>query len=111
MSRVQDAPQIAPYRKKVKKKTPKKADHKHEYEAIVLSYINPNRFFTKERGFFSGHDSCPGRRCTICGRLELGFPKGVFPEHKFWMTGQDLIIKYPGLPVVEVNDIFKLNND
>lgn len=72
--------EIPKYRKKAAKKTPKKADHKHEYEPVILSYIDRNAFFSRERGFVAARQWCAGQRCTICGRLEHGFPDGSHPQ-------------------------------
>ena len=99
-----------PYRKASKKSPPKKANHKHTYEPVVLSYFNDHMEFSRERGFVGGVDTCGGRRCTICGHLEVGFPKDFDADvyrGLFW-SKEDLKIIYPDLPVIPVNDIWKL---
>lgn len=104
-------PDVTPYRKKRVKKTPKKANHRHTYEPVILSYFNQNKNFSRETGFVGGMDTCPGSRCTICGRVEYGFPKDYEAEPYLWYYKDDLLVKYPGLPVVEVKDIFHPNRD
>lgn len=99
-----------PYRKASKKSPPKKANHKHTYEPVVLSYFNKTKNFSHEQGFTGGMDTCGGRRCTICGHLELGFPSDFepAPHRSFYWERNDLKITYPDLPVVPVPDIWKL---
>lgn len=51
---------VAKYRKKRKKKTPKKADHKHEYAPCV--FILPQKIFQSEKSI--------GMYCKICGKID-----------------------------------------
>lgn len=64
-----------PYRKRSKKTPPKKADHKHEYEPVILEYWNDHLNFDREKGWVGGYDMERGSRCRICGKLALGFPR------------------------------------
>ena len=72
---------VAPYRKKSKKSVPKKSNHKHIYEPVILEYWNP-QFKFDHRGFVGGVDKYPGSRCNVCGKLATGFPKGSVEEEK-----------------------------
>lgn len=113
--------EIPRHRKKAAKKTPKKADHKHEYEPVVLSYINRNAFFSGERGFVPARDWAAGRRCILCGRLEHGFPDGSHPQVSArvdipWANGttkRTIIrkVEFAGLPEIRVKDYFKLEEE
>lgn len=104
---VDEAPR---YRKKKTKKTPKKANHKHEWEPVILDYWNKNIQFLPEKGFVGGDDSCRGRRCIICGKLAFGFPEGFEekPTPSTWWSyrNKHLTMDYPNLPRVRVKDIW-----
>lgn len=110
-----DAPR---YKKASKKKPPKKADHKHDFsERVLLKCFNRNAVFTRERGFTGEDDWCAGSRCTICGRLKVGFPDGTAPRvcgiiEIPWgdTTRRRRIVKpeYADIPEVRVNNIFDL---
>lgn len=103
--------EVPKYRKKAVKKTPKKARHKHQYEPVVIKYLNIYKSFEKERGFIPGIDFCCGSKCSVCGRVEYGFPKAFEPNPRNWPRGDDVIVTYPGLPIVEVKDILHPNLD
>lgn len=113
--------EIPRYRKKAAKRTPKKADHKHDYEPVILSYLNPYGEFSRERGFVSHTDYCAGRRCKICGRLDYGFDNGrnVSVANRItipWIDGTErhrYVIKeeYRHLPVVKVKDYWHLDKE
>lgn len=112
--------EIPKYRKKAAKKTPKKADHKHEYERVILRYINSQLAFSPERGYISGEDFYPGRRCTICGRLERGFEDGIAPRvcMVINMRMNGVLIKrrliseqYRHLPVVRIRNFWTLEKE
>lgn len=101
-----------PYRKKKQKPRRPKSNHKHEYEPVILEYYNKHLSFNRERGFIGGPDCCGGRRCSICGRLELGFPEGT-PEYETWKTNHgirvekfNLYAKYPNIARVKIQDIW-----
>lgn len=113
-----DAPK---YRKKTKKNTPKKADHAHEYESVILSYINKYDTFSPERGFVTGRSYAAGRRCTICGQLTYGFAgegvvdvagryeyTDVFGRHH---SKRIILPKFSHLPVVEVKNYWNLKEE
>ena len=102
-----------PYRsRKSKRKPTKKANHKHEYEPVVLQYWNRYMRVTPEQGWYGGWEECGGKRCVHCGRLEIGFPDGFEPTETrryFWPMNQlgDICVKYPNLEIVRVKDIYK----
>lgn len=105
-----DAPK---YRKKSKKKTPKKANHKHEWEPVILEYYNKNRDFDRERGFVGGRDFCRGSRCVICQKLALGFPDGVdftpddWPKLRFYPL-KNLVAAHPEIEHIWVDDPYSI---
>lgn len=103
-----------PYRKKAKKRKPKKANHKHEFEPVILKYFNKQLTFSKTNGFIGGIDYNRGSRCKICGLLRHGFPDQdtrflCFPILNM-RFGRELLEEYPDLPIVEVNDYWHLND-
>ena len=110
--------EVPRHRKKAIKKVPKKSNHKHTFEPVILSYINPNGEFSPERGFISQRDYCAGRRCSICGKLDYGFPDGkpvrVASRIEIPWFGEKvkkhIVInpEYKHLPVVEIKDYWKL---
>lgn len=59
------------YKKKAKKKTPKKADHKHEFVTCVYGYNK--RVFSKERGFENVPDLSIRTYCPVCGKVGTSF--------------------------------------
>lgn len=61
--------EVARHRKKAKK-----ANHKHEFEPVILKYFNKQLTFSKTNGFVGGIDYNRGSRCKICGLLRHGFP-------------------------------------
>lgn len=106
--------EVMPYKKRSKKKPPKKANHAHEWESVILSYWNKYYKFNKETGFIGGIDECAGKQCKICGKLEIGFPKGSVEEQALF-TGTYLMSdtiytnkKFADVKRVKVNDMFKL---
>lgn len=102
-------PDPTPYKKKSEGIKVKKSNHKHEWEPVILTYFNKWKDFSHENGFIGGIDSCRGRRCTYCGKLKCGFPEGFEEEpFTFYSSNQDYRIKYPNLPSVPVEDIWKL---
>lgn len=113
--------EIPRYRKKAVKKVPKKADHKHEYESVILSYINPQSTFSPERGFIPGRDYAAGRRCRICGRLDYGFADSSNPRVETviripWQNGTErksklIAEQYRHLPVVRIKDYWTLEKE
>lgn len=113
-----DAPR---YKKPSKKSPPKKADHKHIYdEKVLLKYFNREATFTPEHGFVGETDWCAGSRCTICGRLKVGFPDGTVPRVVGFVTipwgdtfrrRRVLKPEYANLPEVCVNNIFDLKEE
>ena len=114
-----DGESNTPYKKKAKKVVPKKADHRHEYEPVIISFhdirhhINPS----SPTGFDEGESYCPGSRCKICGRLEHDFPKGSECRERchhsaFYLAiGNrcELMKEFPELDVVSVDDFWNLN--
>lgn len=113
--------EIPRHRKKAVKKTPKKADHKHEYEPVIFRYTLEH-FKLTDRGFISGRSYSPGRRCTICGRLEHGFDDRTLspivynvikmPRPNGEVTTIHLLKEeYRHLPVVNLKDYFKLEKE
>ena len=89
-----------PYRKKSKRKVPKKAKHQHQYESVLLKYKSDNPFI---HGDF---ECCGGSRCTICGKLVLGFPRQIKDSWFFFFRSENPIDKHPDLPIIPVKDIW-----
>lgn len=110
--------EVPKYRKKSAKKPPKKANHKHTYERVIFRYLNPQCFFYPEYGFVGDYSYSAGSRCTVCGRLEHGFPGdgGVCVSQTVRMPRFNepdrkrniLKPEYVSLPIVEVEDYWKL---
>ncbi len=78
-------------KRKSKRKAAKKADHKHTYEDVILTFSNGKYL------------PCKGRRCTICAKVEL---IGFFHckdenNHTVLMNYDDVIAAYPDMPIVE----------
>lgn len=113
--------EIPRHRKKAIKRTPKKADHKHDYESVVLSYLNPYGELSRERGFVTQRDYCAGRRCRLCGKLDYGFADGSNPSVAVritipWQDGTErkrILVKeeYRALPEVRIKDYWKLEKE
>jgi len=61
-----------PYRKKAVKKTPRKIDHKHDWEDVMV--YNPNGIHYLR---FTGRDLHYriAKRCVICGQILPGGPQ------------------------------------
>lgn len=116
-----DFSDVPRYRKKAKKNPPKKADHEHEYESVILKYTNKYREFNQERGFVAGTDYAAGRRCIHCGKLTYGFVgAGCVPVagkleftdvfgHKH--SRREILPKYRDIPVVAVKDYWNLKEE
>lgn len=70
------------YKKKSKKKPPKKADHKHEYQNIIIEYTYPNNYP------ISSLAGKPAKAiesyCPICGKMDSAkqdpIAKKLFPH-------------------------------
>jgi len=104
VDRISRTPEVPRYKKRRKKTTPKKADHKHKLEDVIIIYNNPYHKFSKAYGFVCGEEQLIGQRCMICGKIN------------FWgidMTNreEDLISKRPDLDVVKVEDIWHPNKE
>jgi hypothetical protein len=84
-------------KKKSKKPTPKKCDHKHKYEDVVCLY----------------HTDILGRpckdvylstRCSICGKLNGWKHPTIYDpkiHRKRMMTNEEILKEYKDLPLVE----------
>lgn len=72
-----------PYKKRSKKTVPKKADHKHDYEPVIIECWNPELKYERNKGFIGGTDLHPGSRCKVCGKLALNFPRGSLEYSSF----------------------------
>lgn len=59
--------ELTPHRKKSKRKTPTKADHKHNFEPCVFEYNGV--MLDKAHGFIPKPDVKIGEYCTICGKI------------------------------------------
>lgn len=108
-----DEYEVPKYKKKAKKKPSKKADHKHDWEPVLIRWTNKNAVYSRERGFTSGVEHRSGSRCKICGKLSAGFSKAFDLEplpwkDKSWIFRQDLRPMYPDLPIVEADDYYNL---
>jgi len=80
--------EIAPYRKKAKKKNSKKSDHKHRYEDCAFEI--PSKWYiphqTEEELFvLSRTELIKGQYCIICGKIGQVsmFDAPVVKEPKF----------------------------
>ncbi len=58
---------VPKYRKKSQKKTPKKSNHKHEWENCV--YETDSVGYSKEKGFYKTAELTIGKYCPICGKI------------------------------------------
>lgn len=69
---------VAKYRKKSQKKTPRKSKHKHDYQPCVLQYERAE--FDKVHGFTpTGIEERVGSYCPICGKIgEVDFIRWWF---------------------------------
>lgn len=78
-------------KRKSKRKAAKKADHKHIYEDVILTFSNGKYL------------PCKGRRCTICAKVEfIGFfhhrdEKG----YTTLMNYDEVVAAYPDMSIVE----------
>jgi len=107
----------APYKKKSKKRTPKKANHKHEFADCIFEYDglrldDAHGFQPQPREWF-------GKYCRICGKIGgLEYEKWVKQHHKLRIDGtgiaRDLTDKAASelnpetrtLPTFRVDDIY-----
>ena len=76
---------------KSKRKAAKKADHKHIYEDVILTFFNGKYL------------PCKGRRCTICAKVELigFFDKKTEDGYYQIMHYDEIIAAHPDMPIVE----------
>lgn len=96
-----------PYKKGSKRKPPKKADHKHEYESVLFEWWNPDKKLDSEKGFVGDWDYSLGRRCKICGRLQRGkVPSFYIPGSRAYQLIQDVRTVYSNLPIVRIKDLY-----
>lgn len=93
---------IPKYKKKSKKKTPTKLNHKHEWEDVILKFYNQYNSLSKEKGFEGGYKYCQGKRCKICGCLRAS-PINFTDYINSSFEGN------PDLPVYTVKNIFGNN--
>lgn len=78
-------------KRKSKRKAAKKADHKHTYEDVILTFSNGKYL------------PCKGRRCTICAKVEF---VGFFHHrdergYTTLMNYDEVVAAYPDMPIVE----------
>lgn len=104
------------HRKKASKKTPKKANHKHTWEDVIL-----RENITLPFGL--GCDSVSyhaGKRCTICGKLSFGFESGepvqVSENHRMQTPAgvfnmPEVLPEFRSLPMYEVKSIFNMKDE
>ena len=102
--------EVPPYRKKSKSKAPKKANHKHQYRPVILYYLNRHSWRSDPLRQVEAWGYARGKECTICGRLEMGFPNGYANKHSefgfFYPNIADPAIDYPDMPVIKIDDIW-----
>lgn len=113
--------EVPRHRKKSARKPPKKADHAHEYEPVILSYIEPCGALSPERGFVPLRTYHAGSRCIHCGRLIRTFPDGESPYvvrrcSAPWPNGEvkkwhELLQDFRHLEVVKVRDLITLKKE
>lgn len=101
--------EVMRHRKKSKKKPPKKANHKHEYEPVILEYENRHGKLSTEKGFEPAIDYSLGKRCKICGDWKLTHFWDSIPLDNgchLMVSGKDIITKNPDLPIVYVERLW-----
>lgn len=110
------------HKKKAQKHTPKKADHKHEYQPVILHGYNRVGILDKARGFVPRLEYIAGQRCIHCGKLDYGFPDSPtcipvsWDLEVPWVSGGTkkvniLLDEYRFLPLVEVNNLWDLKEE
>lgn len=83
----------------------KRADHKHQYERIIMKWIFGYQW---------------GRRCTVCGRIDDGFGNYSSARHqdflkpealkkpgisnRDYLSLKEIRTKYPGIDVYKLGD-------
>lgn len=89
----QDQPSMG---KKNKKEKPKKADHKHDYEQVLVLFDD----------FFS---ICLADRCTICGKIGnvhtgvcIKVEDGCYRQ----LTNDEILEEYKDLPLIKGLNLF-----
>lgn len=59
--------EVTPYKKKTRRKPPKKAKHKHDYQPCIFEYDGIR--LDKAHGFVPNPNTGFGSYCTICGKI------------------------------------------
>lgn len=84
------AQEQASTKKKIKKIKAKKADHKHDYEQILVKYEDFNSI-------------CIADRCRICGKIGnvktgtcIRIENGLYRQ----LTNEEILEQYPDLPLI-----------
>ena len=70
------------HRKKSQKRTPKKHNHKHDFQDCIFEWDNPQGKLT-EKGFILKHEMLGGTYCTICRKV------GSI-ESEWWSTSKKM---------------------
>lgn len=73
---------IPKYKKKKRKNTPRKANHKHVYENCVFQYDSIT--FDKGHGIISESKLSIGKYCPICGKIGTLFDADWMIETHRW---------------------------
>ena len=111
--------EIPKHRKRAEKKSPTKADHKHEFVNCV--YEIPKLRLDEAQGFVCDQvELSIGTYCPICGKIGTHFDhewkeKGARPLWNGWLVGErwsaqaeaEFDTRTRTLPFFHVNDLFK----
>lgn len=89
------------YRKKKPKKTPKKADHRHDYTLPVAVKWE----------FMPGRNSyCLGYKCSICGKITFDDSWTAFKNRVLFHTDEEVKAACPDVEIIEGNP-FDINKN
>ena len=89
-----DGENDSPHRKRRKKTSPKKANHRHEYKNIVIDFRYPNDYPISRLAGTVGHTI--ESYCTVCGKVSGGkidpAAKELFPHVGYGHFGYSIAI-------------------
>lgn len=105
--------EYTPYKKKSKKRTPKKANHKHEFVDCIFTYDRLR--LDEAHGFQPQPDEWFGKYCYICGRVGsfeydkwIDLPRGTFSVDRKYCTEEarrELNPQTRTLPTFRVDEV------
>lgn len=67
-----------PYRKKAKKRTSRKSNHKHCFQSCIFTY--EMKMFNKDRGYVPTQSEIFGKYCSICGKISFSVSEEYMVE-------------------------------